>query len=418
MQDSKNNNDQKNGFTVYEIFIIFIISFIQFTVVLDFMVLAPLGAYLMPALKITTTQFGLVVSAYAFSAGASGLLAAGFADKFDRKKLLLFFYTGFVVGTLFCAIAPDYYFLMGARIFTGIFGGVITSISFAIITDLFIMKVRGKVMGFTQMSFAASQVLGLPIGLYLARKLDWHAPFWMIVGIATLVGIAMFVYMKPVAEHLKIKSDRNPFDHLIKTLSRSDYAKGFLATTFLATGGYMLMPFGSAFSVNNLKIPLSDIELLYLIIGLPTIIFGPLFGILSDKIGKFRVFIMGSILSFLMVAIYTHLGPTPFWLVAALNIILFAGITARMISSSALQTALPVPQDRGAFMSINSSVQQFSGGIASAIAGMIVIQPANNAPLENYNILGYAVMSSITIAIVLFYFVDLQVRKNLARNGN
>src|SRR6187402_2517901 len=162
-------------FSSYEVFVIAILSLLQFTVILDFMVLSPLSAQLLEELHITTAQFGWVVSAYAFSAGAAGLLAAGFADKFDRKKLLVFFYAGFILGTLLCGIAPDYHFLLGARIVTGIFGGVIGSISFAIITDLFKMEVRGRVMGFVQMAFAASQVLGLPIGLWLANHFGWHS---------------------------------------------------------------------------------------------------------------------------------------------------------------------------------------------------------------------------------------------------
>ena len=168
---------EQSVFTHYQVFIVAVLSFLQFTIVLDFMVLSPLGALLMEQLSITPGQFGWVVSAYAFSAGASGLLTAGFADKFDRKKLLLFFYAGFMLGTVFCALAPNYQYLLIARVVTGIFGGVIGSISFAIITDLFKLEVRGRVMGFVQMSFAASQVLGLPIGLVLANAYGWHAPF-------------------------------------------------------------------------------------------------------------------------------------------------------------------------------------------------------------------------------------------------
>ncbi len=174
-------------FTSYQVFVIVVLSLLQFTVILDFMVLSPLGAILMEKLNVTTAQFGLVVSAYAFSAGASGLLTAGFADKFDRKKILLFFYTGFILGTVLCAMAPSYQLLLGARIITGIFGGVIGSVSFAIITDLFEVEKRGRVMGFVQMSFAASQVMGLPIGLYLANHFGWHAPFWMIAGGGSLL---------------------------------------------------------------------------------------------------------------------------------------------------------------------------------------------------------------------------------------
>src|SRR3954464_5674429 len=160
-------------FTGYQQFVIAILAFLQFTIVLDFMILSPLGALLLQELHITTAQFGLVVSAYAFSAGASGLLAAGFADKFDRKKLLLFFYSGFVLGTLLCGIAPTYHFLFVARMVTGLFGGVIGSISFAIIADLFPFEARGKVMGFVMTAFSASQVLGIPLGLYLSNRWGW-----------------------------------------------------------------------------------------------------------------------------------------------------------------------------------------------------------------------------------------------------
>ena len=144
---SKAQKPTKQGiFTRYQVFIIAILAILQFSIILDFMVLSPLGALLIEKLHIKTSQFGLVVSVYAFSAGASGLLAAGFADKFDRKKFLLFFYTGFLIGTFLCAIAPNYHFLLIARIVTGLFGGVIGSVSFAIISDLFKMEVRGRVM--------------------------------------------------------------------------------------------------------------------------------------------------------------------------------------------------------------------------------------------------------------------------------
>ena len=138
----------KTPFTRYQKIVLAILVFLQFTIILDFMILSPLGAILMPALNVSTTQFGMVVSAYAVSAALSGFLTAGFADKFDRKKLLLFFYGGFVLGTLLCGLAPNFEFLLGARIVTGLFGGVIGSIVMAILTDVFALQQRGRVMGF------------------------------------------------------------------------------------------------------------------------------------------------------------------------------------------------------------------------------------------------------------------------------
>ena len=408
-------NKAPDKFTSYQIFMVVVIALLQFTIILDFMVLSPLGAQLLEELHINTQQFGMVVSAYAFSAGASGLLAAGFADKFDRKKILLFFYFGFVIGTLLCGIAPDYNFLLAARIVTGIFGGVIGSVSFAIITDIFAMQQRGRVMGFVQMSFGASQVLGLPIGLYLANKFGWHSPFLMIVGLSLIMGIIIIVKMKPVNEHLKLKSDKNPFQHLVKIFSTPNYLKAFAATALLATGGFMMMPFGSAFAVNNLGLTLDELPMLYMFTGVFSFVTGPLAGKLSDSFGKYKIFVAGSLLTMIIVTVYCGLGTTPFWLVLLLNILLFAGVISRMIPAQALMTAVPDPQDRGGFMSVNSSLQQISGGIAAGCAGLIVVQKEGKA-LEHYDILGYVVVGTMIITVVLMYFINKMVVGKLKSN--
>lgn len=387
-----------------------VLAILQFTIILDFMVLSPLSAILLKEMSITTTQFGLVVSAYAFSAGASGLLAAGFADRFDRKKLLLFFYAGFIVGTFLCGIAPSYHLLLAARIVTGLFGGVIGSVSYAIITDIFELKVRGRVMGFVQMAFATSQVLGIPIGLYLANWMDWHAPFLLIVGVSIIVFIAIILKMRPVDAHLALQSNKSPFRHLTKTISQLRYLKGFGATILLSTGGFMLMPFGAAFSVNNLGITLEELPLVYMITGIVSMIGGPFIGRLSDSIGKMRMFVIGSLLTLVLVVYYTNLGVTPLWFLIVLNAVLFLGVTSRMIASSALMTAVPEPADRGAFMGVNSSVAQISGGIASAFAGMIVFQTESGF-IEHYPILGIIVAISMIITIGMMQIINRDIMR-------
>lgn len=399
-------------FTPYQVFMIAVLSFIQFTVILDFMVLSPLGALLLPQLQITTAQFGFVVSAYAFSAGITGLLAAGFADRFDRKRFLLFFYAGFIIGTVLCGIATTYRFLLFARIITGIFGGVIGSVGFAIMTDLFRIEVRGRVMGFMQMSFAASQILGLPIGLLLANRFGWHAPFWMIAILGFLVGLVIMYRMEPVTEHLTIQKKVNAFQHLRSTITKSFYQRAFISTVLLATGGFMLMPFGSAYSTNNLGIRMDQLPLVYLVTGVCSIVAGPLIGKLTDQIGRFKVFLFGTLLAIALVGLYTNLnGPIHLWLLIVINVILFVGITARMISASTLISTIPAPYDRGAFMSINSSIQQISGGVASFIAGLIVIQ-SSDGRLSRYPLLGLVVIISMLIALSLIYWLDNFLKQN------
>ncbi|RHX93255.1 MFS transporter [Leptospira yasudae] len=407
----------KFSFHKYQIFIIALLAFIQFTVVLDFMILSPLGVQVMEDLKISTTKFGLVVSAYAISAGISGILSAGFADRFDRKKILLFFYTGFVVGTALCGLSTTYQYLLAARIVTGLFGGVIASISFAIIADLFPMEVRGRVMGFVMTAFAASQVFGLPLGVYISNLWGWQSPFWLITGVAGLVGFIASIYVKPITAHLQTSVQIKAIKHLFQTAANRSYMPGFLATMLLATGGYMLMPFGSAFTVHNLGIPLTDLPTIYMITGIVSIAAGPLMGRLSDAIGKYAVFAGASLAAIGVVLYYTRLEHVSLLLVIAVNCCLFIPITARVISANALTSAVPDLQDRGAYMAISSSLQQLSGGVASYFAGLIVVQTSTGY-LLGYQNLGYVVTAAILITIAIMYRVDLLVAsKSVSKQG-
>lgn len=399
-------------FTPYQKLVVAVLAFLQFTVVLDFMIISPLGVILMPALKITPAQFGLVVSAYAFSAGAAGILSAGFADRFDRKRLLLFFYGGFLLGTLFCGIAPNYEFLLAARVLTGLFGGVLGSIVMAIAADLFPLGMRGRVMGIVQTAFASSQVLGLPIGLYLANHLGWHSAFMMIVAVGLAVGVVISLKLLPINAHLRIQTDRSPFRHLLGTLSTPRYLQGFATTALLSTGGFMLMPFSTAFNVGNLGLTLDQLPLLYLVTGICSFIAGPVVGRLSDNFGKFKVFAGGSILTSVMVVIYTRLGVTPLPIAILVSALMFVGVSSRMVPSQALMSAVPTPASRGSYMAVSSSVQYVSGGIASVIAGLIVVQ-APGGRLERFDVVGDVIVAATAVTIVLMYLIQRMLAREL-----
>lgn len=398
------------SFSPYQKLIIALIALTQFTIILDFMVLSPLGDFLIKDLDISTTQFGLVVSAYAFSAGISGLLTAGFADRFDRKKLLLFFYAGFIAGTLLCGLANSYPVLLVARIITGLFGGVIGSISMAIVTDLFPLEQRGRVMGFLQMGFGASQVLGIPVSIYLANHWHWQAPFLMVVGVAVIVAALLLFRMQPVTKHLALQHDRNPLAHLFHTVAKRHYRIGFTATAFLSIGGFMMMPFGSAYAINNLHVTPGQLPLLFMVSGVCALVVMPVIGRLSDKVDKVKLLTVASVFMMVMVVIYTNLSPQPLWIIITLNVLMMAGILSRMVPSSALVTAVPEMQDRGAFMSVNSSLQQIAGGFAAAVAGVIVVQKDKFSPLQHYNTLGYVMVAVSAISVWMIWRVSKVVK--------
>jgi predicted MFS family arabinose efflux permease len=405
------NTSKTIAFTNYQKIVISLLAITQFTVVLDFMVMSPLGDFIMKSLHITISQFSTAVSAYAFSAGISGFFTAGFADKFDRKKILLFFYIGFAIGTFFCAIAPTYTLLVVARIVTGIFGGVISSISMAIVADLFSLEQRGKVMGFVQMGFATSQVMGIPVGLFIANKFNWQIPFMVIAILAFCIILILVFKLRPVTEHLQIQNDKSPFKHLWHTVSNSKYQLGFLSTALLSIGGFMMMPFGSAFAINNMKIEAAQLPLLFMITGIFSLITMPLVGKLADKMSKFTLFAIATIIAIVTINTYSHYGITPLWLAVCTNVVMVGAIMMRMIPSQALTSAIPSPQDRGAFMSVNSSLQQMAGGSGAMLAGFIILQKDNFSPLQHFDYLGYVASAIMCFNIYLIYKINTIILK-------
>jgi predicted MFS family arabinose efflux permease len=398
------------AFTRYQTFVAGCLVFLQFAVILDFMIISPLGAIIMPVLHVSPRQFGLVVSAYAFSAGVSALVAAGFADRFDRKRMLLFFYAGFVIGTLWCGLADSFRALLMARIVTGVFGGVIGSVLLAIATDLFASHQRGRVMGVIQTSFGASQVLGLPAGLYLSNHWTWHTPFLAIAAFGVVGGLIIAFGLRPVNAHLAERQERRAFLHLVHTVAEPRYVVAFVATAFLTIGGYVLMPFISAFTVHNIEIDLGSLPVIYLVTGLCTIVLGPLIGRAADAFGRIQVFLVGCAVSIIMVVTFTHLGPEPLPVVILVNVLMFVGIFSRIIPFQALVSSIPEPNKRGSFNAINSAIQQLAGGVASVVAGHIVSIGADGRLLHVPTI-GYVIVGTTLTSAVLVWRMQQSARR-------
>ena len=226
-----------------------------------------------------------------------------------------------------------------------------------------------------------------------------------------IVAFSIVFKMRPITKHLAVQRDKSAFTHLKHTIAKKDYRIGFTATALLSIGGFMMMPFGSAFAINNLGITQHQLPLLFMIAGLSTLFIMPLVGKLSDRIDKFKIFTLACVWMIILVVIYTNLTVTPLAVVIGLNVLMMAGIMSRMIPSTALITGIPVLADRGAFMSINSSLQQLAGGIAAAFAGMIVVQKNKFSPLEHYNTLGYIIVCITLVSIFLIYRVSKLVKR-------
>jgi predicted MFS family arabinose efflux permease len=211
-----------------------------------------------------------------------------------------------------------------------------------------------------------------------------------------------------------LQQNKSALKHLWRTVANREYRIGFTATALLSVGGFMMMPFGSAFAVNNLGITQAQLPMLFMVSGVTSLFIMPIIGRLSDRVDKFRIFTIASVWLATVAVIYTNLSVTPLWLVMIFNILMMMGIMSRMVPSTALTSAVPDMPDRGAFMSVNSSLQQIAGGIAAAVAGGIVVQRTTSSPLENYNIIGYLMVVITIITIYLIHRVSVLVKRKLA----
>jgi predicted MFS family arabinose efflux permease len=407
---NKMTGESKLKFTRYQYHLVAIITVVFLTIVLDYMLTSALSAILLPELQITTKQFGLLASAYPISAGISAVLLSGYADKFDRKKLLAFFYSGFLLGVLFCAFAPSFQVLVIARIITGTFGGVVGPICFAIIADLFETSQRGRAMGFLQMASAGSQILGLPLALYMASEWDWHLAYGLILFIAIVAMILIIWKINPVDKHLLNPVKVKPLLHSLKIISNRNYLIVFLNNTLLVAGDVILMTFSSAFCTNNLGVDLDKLPLLYGIAGISTFIFSPIIGRLADKFGTLRVFVVGTLITIITVAVFTNMGINPLWSVVLVHTLIFVGINARSISSSAIGTIIPEVEDRGAYMAVDAAMQLAIAGMAAVLAGWIVFQ-SEDGVINNFSTLGVVVIALMTMTIGLMYIINRIVKR-------
>lgn len=303
---------QSPSFTAYQVGLISLIGAMLFTIVVDYMALSTLSAVLLPALDITTQEFGWVVSAYAFSAGTSGLVAMGVADRFGRKRLLLIYYGGFLVGMLLCASASSLTDLVVARVVTGAFGGVVASVCFAIIADLFADDQRGRVMGYVQLAFAAGLVVGLPLALYLATTFYWQL-LHVILFLLGLVLLTLVVSkLQPVDQHLGKSKDKSVWSHVLHIVRQPTYWQVFATNFFLVLGDVMFMTFGSTYLTNNLGLSVDDLPLVFGFGGVATIVLSPLVGKLTGRFGKWRVFATGTVSTMVLVGVFSNMGVAPY----------------------------------------------------------------------------------------------------------
>jgi len=385
--------------------ILFILPFIQFSHIVDFMMLMPLGPQLMRIFNIGPHEFSLIVSAYTFSAGFSGLLGAFFLDRFDRKKALTFFYSGFILGTFCCAISPSYEILLASRILTGAFGGILSAISLSVIGDAFPYEKRGMAMGIIMASFSLASVVGVPIGLFLAAIANWQTPFYILAGISLIALITaqfLFPSMRGHMIDVKTANHPSPLQSIKIIFGKAQHLWAISLTFLLMFAGFSIIPFISPYLVANVGVTEHQLPLVFFFGGLFTFFTGQIIGRLADRFGKHNVFITLSILAVIPMLLITHLNVTPLPLVLVCTVLFMVLVSGRMVPTMAMITAVVSPQNRGSFMSFNSAVQQTACGVAAIVSGSILVK-SSDGTLLNYGLIGMyaAIISVLCIGISL-----------------
>lgn len=362
---------------------------INFIHIVDFMILMPLGPQLMRIFDIGPSEFSLLVSSYTFSAGASSFFGAFFLDRFDRKKILIWVYVGFTLGTLGCALSPSYGVLLGARVISGIFGGLTSALILAIIGDVVPHERRGRAMGLVMAAFSFASVMGVPLGLFLAGLSNWHTPFFVLFGLSILSFGMIFKFIPPIREHLGKEIQRpHPMKVIRRVTNDRNQMRAIMLSVMMMFGQFMIIPFLSPFNVAN--VGFSEMELTYIYIagGAFTIFTSPWVGRLADRHGKLKVFTIFMLLNLIPIGIITHLGITPIPLVLLITTMFFVTSNGRYVPAAAIITGTAKPENRGSFLSFNSAVQQLAAGLASLAAGLIIGEN-ELGQLTNFNIVGY-----------------------------
>ena len=385
-----------------ERFFLLTLAGIQFSHVLDFMIMMPLGPILMQAFGIGTHEFGLLVASYSFSAAVSGVLAATFVDRFERKRLLLIGFALFGLATLACGLAPSYSTLILARGLAGVFGGIMGAMIQTMIGDTIPFSRRARASGIVSSAFSISTIAGVPLSLWLANHFGWRAPFVLIAGLCVVFLAVGWRFLPELRHHLGDEKRAHLLSATFSVLGDSNHLRAMLFSALIIFSGFTVIPYITVFAVNNIGIAQQDIPFVYLVGGSATFISARLIGYWADKYGKVEVYRRVALLATLPLLALTNAWPMPLWGWLIISSAFFVLTSGRMIPAMAIITTSAQPKLRGTFMSLNSTMQSLSMGLATTLAGFVITLDGSG------KIVGFPLVGVVAVAanLLAIWFVS------------
>lgn len=382
-----------------ERYLLLTLAGIQFSHILDFMIMMPLGPILITAFGISTHQFGLLVASYSFSAALSGLFAATFVDRFERKRLLLSMFGLFGLATLSCGMAPGYTTLLIARGLAGAFGGVMGAMVQTVIGDVIPFARRAKAGGIVATAFSISTVAGVPLSLWLAAHYQWRAPFILIAVLSVLFILVGMRVLPELHHHISAQKRAHPFVEMFAVLRDPNHLRALLFSALIIFSGFTVIPYITIYAVGNVGITQHDIPYIYLFGGAATLITARLIGHSADLRGKVKIYRLVAVAALLPLFVVTNIGAAPLWLWLICTTTFFVLVSGRMIPAMAIITSAAQPKLRGTFMSLNGTMQSFAMGLATTLAGFIITQDSAGQ-IVSYQTVGYIAMTANVLAII------------------
>jgi predicted MFS family arabinose efflux permease len=374
--DTKTDTDHHPGGRhwthAHERALLITLAVIQFTTIVDFLIIIPLEHQYTIAFHLSPREFSFIIGSYAISAGISGLAAGFFLDRFDRKLALLLLFFGFAVGTLLCGLATTYYFLLAARFVAGAFGGVLGAVVLAIVGDVIPLERRGAAMGIVMSAFSIASVLGVPLGILAAHQFSWHMPFLALAALSLVILAVAAWVTPPLRGHLAHVHEDHPVVRTWHVMTHPDHQKAFLFTGILTCASFLVVPFVPAYMSWNIGFSDMQLALIYFFGGVATFFSMNLIGWWADRSGKRRVFTLMSLSTAVPILLVTNLPRVPVPVAIVVTTMLFVCMSGRFVPAMAMMTAVVEARYRGGFMSINTAVQQLAMGFASLGSGFIL----------------------------------------------
>jgi DHA1 family inner membrane transport protein len=399
--------------------LLWLLALTQFTIIMDFMIMMPLGPQIMTAFAIGPAAFATAVSAYSWCAGLSGLFAATYIDRFDRKKLLLFVYVLFALSNLACALAQSFLMLQVARAFAGLTGGVLGSIVMAVLSDVIPQSRRGSATGIVMTSFSLAAVFGVPVGILLGAHFGWESPFFLLAALSALIWIAALRLVPTLTGHLRKQAPplAQVLPELFALVRNPPYVRAFVLTAMVTSASMLVVPFIAPVLVANHGVLPAQLSWMYMAGGVATFFTARIIGRWSDRFGAARVFRVIALYSICPLMFVTHLPALPLMAMIVLFPLLMIAMSGRFIPLQALVSTVPRPAERGAFLSVNSALQSLGTGLGAWVGGMLLSADPGGQIL-GYGTNGWVAAAMTVISIVWIGRVGTSTSGNRAPAGN